>query len=81
MIAGRAWKGRYRGQTQKWFALHFTGTEDEINIANPGGGHHKPEFKDWRWEPFERVADLIIPFKRGVYERVITEFRGLASRG
>ncbi len=80
VIAGRAWKGRYRGQTQKWFALHFTGSEDEINITTPGGGHHKPEFKDWRWEPFERVADLIIPFKRGVYERVIAEFRGLASR-
>ncbi len=43
-IAGHAWQGKYRGQTQKWYALRFTGEESEINIVEPGGGAHKPEF-------------------------------------
>ena len=44
-VAGRAWKGRYRGQRQKWYAVRFTGKDNEINVASPGGGH-KPEFVD-----------------------------------
>ena len=50
--AKKAWKGKYRGQKQKWYALRFTGEDSEINIATPGGGH-KPEFIEWRWEPME----------------------------
>lgn len=72
-IAGRAWKGKYRGQTQKWFALLFTGDESEIDIANPDGGH-KPEFINWRWEPMENLPELVVPFKRAIYERVVQEF-------
>lgn len=71
-IAGRVWKGRYRGQKQKWFALRFTGNESEINVAAPAG--HKSEFIAWRWEPMERLPELVIPFKRPVYERVVKEF-------
>jgi putative (di)nucleoside polyphosphate hydrolase len=71
---GKALKGRYRGQTQKWFAFRFTGAESEINVVAPGGGLHKPEFVDWRWETLSRLPELIIPFKRGVYERVVTAF-------
>lgn len=71
---GRALKGRYRGQTQKWFALRFTGDESEIDVVSPGGGAHKPEFVDWRWERLDRLPELIIPFKRGVYERVVDAF-------
>ncbi len=44
-IVGQAWGGRYRGQTQKWYALHFTGDDSEINISSPGGGVHDPEFE------------------------------------
>lgn len=77
-IVGQAWKGKYRGQKQKWFALRFTGTDGEIDIDNPGGGEHKPEFVQWRWEPVETLPGLIIPFKRGVYERVVKEFSPLA---
>lgn len=77
-VAKDAWKGRYRGQTQKWFALRFTGSENEIDIAQPGGGH-KPEFCAWRWEEIDRVADLVIPFKRDVYLRVVKEFRRFAA--
>ena len=73
-LAGQAWKGRYRGQTQKWFAFRFEGGESEIDVSKPGGGRHKPEFSGWRWERLERVPELIIPFKRQVYERVVEAF-------
>ncbi len=76
-IAGKAWKGRYRGQTQKWYAFRFTGNEKEINILQPVGGH-KPEFVEWRWEPMRNLPALIIPFKRPVYERVVHEFSRFA---
>jgi putative (di)nucleoside polyphosphate hydrolase len=78
-IASQAWKGRYRGQTQRWYALHFTGGDSEIDIINPAGGH-EPEFIAWRWEPIENLPGLIIPFKRGVYERVVSEFMKFAGR-
>lgn len=76
-IVGQAWKGRYRDQKQKWFALRFTGNDSEIDIAHPGGGHHKPEFIAWRWEPVANLARLIIPFKRPVYEEVVKAFAHL----
>jgi putative (di)nucleoside polyphosphate hydrolase len=76
-IAGQAWRGKYRGQTQKWYALRFTGDEREIDIARPAGGH-KPEFAQWRWERIEKVPELIVPFKREVYERVAQEFAKFA---
>jgi putative (di)nucleoside polyphosphate hydrolase len=74
MVAGRAWRGRYRGQTQRWFAFRFEGLDSEINILHPGGGHHKPEFDEWRWEEMHRLPELIIPFKRPVYENVVAAF-------
>ncbi len=77
-IVGQAWKGRYRGQKQKWFALRFTGNDSEIDIAHPGGGHHKPEFIAWRWEKVANLPRLIIPFKRPVYEEVVKAFAHLA---
>jgi putative (di)nucleoside polyphosphate hydrolase len=79
IVAGRAWRGRYRGQSQKWFAFRFEGDESEINIREPGGGHHKPEFDEWRWERMERLPELIIPFKRNVYESVVTAFHPLVN--
>jgi putative (di)nucleoside polyphosphate hydrolase len=77
-IAGKAWKGRYRGQKMKWYALRFTGKESEIDIAHPAGGH-EPEFVEWRWERLEKTADLVVPFKRTVYERVVAEFSKFAK--
>ena len=78
-VAGRAWKGRYRGQTQKWFAFRFTGRDEEIDIGHPGGGRHRPEFDEWRWEEMSRLTDLIIPFKRPVYEKVVAAFAHLGA--
>jgi putative (di)nucleoside polyphosphate hydrolase len=77
-VAGRAWKGRYRGQRQKWYAMRFTGKDNEIDVANPGDGH-KPEFIAWRWEPMQNLTRLIVPFKRPVYERVVKEFTSLSG--
>ena len=76
-IVGRAWKGKYRGQTQKWFALRFTGDDGEIDVAHPAGGH-EPEFSAWRWVPMRELPELIIPFKRSVYEQVVATFAHLA---
>ncbi|MCG6121853.1 MAG: RNA pyrophosphohydrolase [Microvirga sp.] len=76
-VAGRAWRGRYRGQTQKWFAFRFDGPDSEIDIASPAG--HKPEFHEWRWEPLANTPGLIIPFKRGVYEQVAQVFARFAQ--
>jgi putative (di)nucleoside polyphosphate hydrolase len=78
VVAGRAWKGRYRGQMQKWFAFRFTGPESEIDIRHPGGGRHRAEFDEWRWERVEQLPHLIIPFKRPVYEKVVEAFAPLS---
>lgn len=78
-LVGQAWKGRYRGQMQKWFALRFEGNDEEIDVRRPGGGAHQPEFTDWRWERLEAVPDLVIPFKREVYESLVAAFSSLAK--
>lgn len=78
-VAKKSWRGGYRGQTQKWFALRFTGADSEIDIHDPGPGH-KPEFDAWRWEKIERLPELIIPFKRQVYENVVTAFAPLIGK-
>ncbi len=75
---GDAWGGKYRGQKQKWYALRFTGDDGEINISEPGGGH-EPEFVEWRWVAMRELADLVVPFKRSIYERVVKEFSQFAS--
>jgi putative (di)nucleoside polyphosphate hydrolase len=80
-LAGLSWKGRYIGQTQKWFAFRFTGEEGEIDIDRPGGGKHKPEFGAWRWERLEHLPDLIVPFKRPVYESIAAAFAPYANPG
>lgn len=76
-IYQKAWKGRYQGQRQKWFAFRFNGPESEIDINFPAGGQ-KPEFDGWRWEKMTALPGLVIPFKRQVYEKVIADFVGFA---
>lgn len=65
----RLWGGRFRGQNQKWFVVRFTGTDDDINIAT-----ENPEFLDWKWVELETIPDLIVPFKRRLYEDLVAEF-------
>jgi putative (di)nucleoside polyphosphate hydrolase len=73
------WKGKFKGQTQKWFALRFIGQDDEIDIERPAGGAHAPEFEDWRWERLEALPRLIVPFKRPVYEQIVRDFAHLSQ--
>ena len=74
-LVGKVWKGRYRGQTQKWYALEFEGSEEEIDIGEKPT--QKAEFDQWRWETSDKLPGLIIPFKRKVYSAVIEEFSDL----
>ncbi|MFB0489839.1 putative (di)nucleoside polyphosphate hydrolase [Methylobacterium sp. OAE515] len=78
-VRKQAWKGCYRGQSQKWFAYGLLGSEDLIDVQRPGGGAHKPEFDAWRWARISELPDLIVPFKRPVYESVAAAFSGLES--
>src|SRR6195952_3641099 len=57
---------KFRGQRQKWFALRFTGHDDEVDPLTPRNGQ-PPEFDQWRWERLDRVADLVVPFRREGY--------------
>jgi putative (di)nucleoside polyphosphate hydrolase len=73
---GIALGGKYRGQRQRWFAMRFTGNEQEIDLYAHG---HKPEFDAWRWATAGEVLDLVVDFKRPVYEAVMAEFQALVK--
>ncbi len=68
-IVPRIWKGRFRGQKQKWFLMRFHGTDADVNIVVD-----HPEFSEWRWLPVDQLVDNIVPFKREVYEQVVAAF-------
>ncbi|MEQ9606649.1 MAG: RNA pyrophosphohydrolase [Kiloniellaceae bacterium] len=74
-LVGKVWKGRYRGQKQRWFALRFLGRDSDIDLATA-----HPEFDAWRWVELEDVPALVIPFKRDTYRAVVEEFRELLGR-
>lgn len=69
-LVPKLWKARYRGQKQKWFLLRFHGTDADINIVT-----EIPEFSEWRWVDPETLLGNIVPFKHGVYKKVIEAFR------
>jgi putative (di)nucleoside polyphosphate hydrolase len=77
-LMGIALKGRYRGQRQKWFAMRFLGSDDEIDISSKFG--IKAEFDAWRWTSLASIPNLAVPFKRGIYDRVTHEFAHLAAQ-
>lgn len=70
-LVPNVWKGRYRGQEQKWFLMRFHGSNDQINIAK-----EHPEFSAWKWLPKDELVANIVPFKREVYTQVLAEFGG-----
>ncbi len=78
-MLGIALKGKYRGQAQRWFAFLFNGDEKEINVLEPGGGEHPAEFSEWRWADLEEAPDLVVPFKRPVYEQVVEAFKDFSK--
>jgi putative (di)nucleoside polyphosphate hydrolase len=69
---------KFRGQRQKWFALRFTGPEQEIDPLTSRNGQ-PPEFDQWRWERLDGVADLVVPFRRDVYSAVAQAFAKFAN--
>ena len=69
-LVPRIWKGRYRGQEQKWFLLRFQGADADVNIAT-----EQPEFSEWRWLPPSELVASIVPFKREVYAKVLEAFQ------
>lgn len=73
-VVGIALKGKYRGQTQKWFAFRFEGNENEIAINPPPDGN-PAEFNKWEWVDLESMAMMVVSFKQAVYEKVIAQFR------
>lgn len=68
-LVPKLWKGRYRGQEQKWFLLRFAGSDRDVQIAQD-----HPEFSAWQWVAPTQMLDLIVPFKRPVYQAVLAEF-------
>jgi len=68
-IVPQIWKGKYRGQKQKWFLLRFTGSDDLIDLDTA-----HPEFSAWKWMTPTELPEAIVPFKRDVYVRVLAEF-------
>ena len=70
---------KFRGQRQKWFALRFTGSDADIDPLTPRNGQ-PAEFDQWRWERLDRVADLVVPFRREVYRAVAQSFAKFANR-
>lgn len=74
-LIGKIWGGKYRGQSQKWFLLRFTGIDQDINIE----AHNPPEFSDWKWAAIDDLEDLIVPFKRQLYADIVAEFRPLVE--
>jgi putative (di)nucleoside polyphosphate hydrolase len=73
-LAASMWKGRFKGQAQKWVAMRFTGRDSDIDIAT-----QHPEFRAWRWARARELPGLIVPFKRDVYRAVLTEFADLVD--
>jgi putative (di)nucleoside polyphosphate hydrolase len=71
-LIGKVWGGKYRGQTQRWFLMRFKGDDSHVDIATA----HQ-EFNQWQWVEAEELSDLIVPFKRALYRKVVEEFRSL----
>ena len=69
-LLGKIWRGKYRGQKQKWFILRFSGEESEINVNTK-----KPEFLEWKWVDIESLPDIIVDFKKKVYEELLIEIK------
>jgi putative (di)nucleoside polyphosphate hydrolase len=71
----KVWGGKYKGQKQKWFAMRFTGTDTDIDLT----ADKHPEFSEWKWTSMDQLVELIVPFKRPLYESIVREFGYLAK--
>ena len=73
-LIGTALKGKFRGQKQKWFAMQFTGADSDFNLA----AHQQIEFDDWAWRPLQETVDLVIDFKKPIYQTLVSRFGFIA---
>ena len=73
-LIGKIWKGKYRGQKQKWFVVKFTGADSEININTKNA-----EFMEWKWIDINLLPDLIVLFKKHIYEEVLVELKKIVN--
>ena len=69
-LLGIIWKGKFRGQKQKWFIVRFIGNESEINLKTK-----HPEFIEWKWIEVDDLTKLIVDFKKGVYKKLVVELK------
>lgn len=72
-LVGKLWGGRFRGQSQRWVLMRFTGEDGEVRLD----AHDPPEFERWKWVEPDALPELIVPFKKRVYRAVLDEFREL----
>ena len=73
-LLGKIWKGKYKGQKQKWFIMRFIGNEKEINVKTKN-----PEFKDWKWVDINQLLDVVVRFKFDVYKSIVKELNILLN--
>ena len=73
-LLGIIWKGKFKGQKQKWFIRKFNGSDDEINVNTP-----KPEFLEWKWVEIDQLIDVVVDFKRDVYKKVTSEIKKVVT--
>ena len=73
-LIGIIWRGKFKGQIQKWFVMRFIGNESEININTK-----KPEFFEWKWIDVEKITDNVVDFKKEVYEKLKEEIKKVLS--
>ena len=73
-LIGNIWKGKYRGQKQKWFLMKFLGNDDEINLKT-----NKPEFLDWKWVELEMITKFVVDFKLHVYREIESKVKKIIN--
>ena len=73
-LLGIIWKGKYRGQEQKWFVMRFLGQDNQINIKTA-----QPEFSEWKWIELEKITDLVVDFKMHVYKNIQEQVRKIIN--
>ena len=73
-LLGKIWRGKYRGQKQKWFIVRFLGKDEEINLKTT-----HPEFIEWQWLDIENLPSVIVHFKKKVYEKLLPVIRSFIN--
>ena len=73
-LLGKIWRGKFRGQKQKWFIVKFLGNDEEINLEKD-----KPEFIEWKWLDIEKLPNVIVDFKKKVYEQLLPKIRNFTN--